>query len=231
MAERDTEKGHLIVGVMAFVAIMLILGTVATQAWVEVVRRDNEAEMMFRAQEIVRAIARFQKDQGRPPLSLDELIEPGQKGQYFIRRLYDDPLVEDGKWGILRAAPGGGIFDPSNPDATALPIPGGNQQQGLGNASNSTAAGSQFGQRRESPGGAGANQQRNSSSFGSGQTGQAGEGLPIVGVRTLSDDTPFRVYRGSQNYAQWLFTIYDLQQQGQQQGQGQQQQQGPGGGG
>jgi type II secretory pathway pseudopilin PulG len=199
------EKGHLLVGLMAFVAIMLITGTVATQAWVEVVRRDNEAEMMFRAQEIVRAIARFQRDQSRPPLELKELMEPGQKGQYFLRKLYDDPLVKDGKWGLLHAAPGGGIYDPANPNTQpGAQGAGGPGQQGIGM--------NRPGQQNR-PGGIGGRSGRESA-FGNFAQG-GGEGLPIIGVRTLSTDTPFRVYRGSQDYAQWLFTIYDLQQPGQ----------------
>jgi type II secretory pathway pseudopilin PulG len=43
------------VALMAGIAIMLILSTVAAQSWADIVRRDNEAEMMFRAQDIVRA--------------------------------------------------------------------------------------------------------------------------------------------------------------------------------
>ena len=49
----------------------------------DMLRRENEAEMMFRGQELARAIYRFRKDQNRLPNQLDELIEPGSKGQYF----------------------------------------------------------------------------------------------------------------------------------------------------
>ena len=37
-------------------------------------------------------------------------------------------------------------------------------------------------------------------------------GLPIAGVRTLCDEKPFRVYKGEDEYAKWLFTYLDLDQ-------------------
>ena len=83
------------------IAISLIWSAVAFQAWIDVLRRDNEAEMIFRAEEIVRAIQRYRRDHGghgaaqaeRPARAL------AQQGSYYIRREYDDPLVTDGKWG------------------------------------------------------------------------------------------------------------------------------------
>ena len=38
-------------------------------------------------------------------------------------------------------------------------------------------------------------------------------GLPIAGVKSLSEDRPFRVYNGLTDYAQWLFTYFDLEVQ------------------
>ncbi len=49
----------LMVGLVCAMAIFAIVSAEAFQAWDEVVRRDNEAEMMSRAQQIVRAIARL----------------------------------------------------------------------------------------------------------------------------------------------------------------------------
>ena len=53
---RRRERGHLMVGLVAMVAIMMILSGQAVQEWTDVLRRDNEAEMMFRAQEILSLI-------------------------------------------------------------------------------------------------------------------------------------------------------------------------------
>ena len=49
--------------------------------------------------------------------------------------------------------------------------------------------------------------------IGGGAPGAPGEmtGLPIIGVRTLCKEKPFRVYKEQSDYAQWLFTIFDLE--------------------
>ena len=172
------------VGLVAMIAIMLIFSAQAVQEWSDVLRRDNEAEMMFRAQEIVRAIFRFQQENGRLPSKLDELMEPGPKGQYFLRRMYDDPLVKEGAWGLLFAGPGGQVVDP-NSDRVSY----GEELGSISAAPTQTVGGLR------------------SSAEGPQEIG----GLPIAGVKTLSTDEPFRVYRGFSDYSQWQFTIYDLQ--------------------
>ena len=214
-SKRFYEKGHLMAGVMAAVAILMIFSGVAFQAWVDVHRRDSEAEMIFRAQEIVRAIQRYRRDHaGMAPVKLEDLLEPGQRGQYYIRRLYDDPLVRDGKWGLLHVAPGGGIYDPNALVEEIDP----SRRSGLFNNPNS-----QFSQSGQN--GSGLNNNATPQNLAGGLPGSnpvgglmnrggGGEtGLPIAGVRTLSDDQPFRVYNGRNTYAEWLFTYFDLENQ------------------
>jgi len=173
------------VGLVAMIAIMLIFSAQGGQDWAEHLRRENEAEMMFRAQEIARAVFRFQQAQNRLPNKLEELIEPGPNGEYFLRRLYDDPLVPDGKWGLLYGGPDGQVVDP-NSSRTQY----GEELGSVSTADTQSVGGLQGG-------------------FGQGP--QEIGGLPIVGVRTLAEEQPFRVYRGLSDYSQWLFTIYDLQ--------------------
>jgi len=174
------------VALMAGIAIMMILAAVAAQNWADVVRRDNEAEMMFRAEDIVRALRRFQKDQGRLPNELKELEQPGQKGQHFIRRLWKDPLVKGGKWQLLYAAPGGGLFDPSAPGAE---VPPGLGQQAPQSGGSETVGIPDIIKHDE----------------GSSEI----SGLPIAGVKTKCTDQPFRVYRDKTEYAQWVFSVFD----------------------
>lgn len=179
------QSGHLMVGLVAAVAIMLILSTQAAQDWVAIQQRDDEAEMIFRAQEIVRAIKRFRKESGGGVAltELKQLMEPvGNNAVYVLRRLYTDPLVKDGKWGLLYQGPGGSVLDPNAPQATEGLV--------LGGRSSESAVGIGGG----APGG----------------TGEMG-GLPIIGVRTLCTEKPFRHYRDLTEYSQWLFTLYDLE--------------------
>ena len=266
-ARRKAERGHLMAGLMAGVAIMLILSTVAFQAWSDLLRRDNEAEMMFRAQDIVRAIQRYRRDHGGSgPLKLELLMEPGPKGQYYLRRLYEDPLVPDGKWGLLHLGPGGQILDPNaQVDETGLSGLGGLGGLGGGLGGTGTGLGGDtgtgLGDRLNQPGGtgdsrlsppgairqpgAGGGSRARGRQGGANRQGLPGsllnpndptqlEGLPIIGVKTLCEEKPFRVYNGLTSYDQWLFTYFDLEAQvagGQgRPGMGRQPGQGPGAG-
>jgi type II secretory pathway pseudopilin PulG len=207
------------VALMAGIAVMIILSTVAAQKWSDVIRRDNEAEMMFRAQDLVRGIKRFQNDKGRLPTSWDELKEPGQKGQYFIRHLWKDPLVKGGKWQIVYASPQGGIIDPSAPTVDPGAATGAFPSASPGRASGRTGAatGSLL---------ASTDVTAPSSSLTGGAPGSAGvgaitkntdgtaelAGLPIAGVKSRCTERTFRIYKDKDEYSQWIFSVFDLDQ-------------------
>ena len=204
MAARHKEKGHLMAGLMAAVAVMIIFSSLALQEWSQVLRRENEAEMIFRAKQIAMAIHRYRVDNANAaPTSLEQLIEPSPKGEYYLRRLWTDPLVRDGNWGLLYIGPGGSIVG-----ANGLPAQG-----GVG-----TELGSGLGSLGQSPSSLPRGQQ------GKPQRGRVAPlnqsnlpvprgvaGLPLAGVMTLSQDKPFRVYKGQTNYSQWLFTYLDYE--------------------
>lgn len=218
------ERGHLMAGLMIALTIMLILSSVAFQAWSDVIRRDNEAEMIFRAQDLVRAIQRYRKDHGgMAPLQLELLMEEGPRGQFYLRHLWDDPLVSDGKWGLLFIGPGGQIVDPH-----AMAEGGG--MGGLGGGLGGLGGGSGLGGSSGLGGGGGLggvgnNQNLQAGQFGKGKGASGGlpgsplnagdpsqvQGLPIAGVRTLCEEDPFRVYNGLTQYNEWLFTYLDLE--------------------
>jgi type II secretory pathway pseudopilin PulG len=227
---RKGEQGHLMVGLVFMIAVMLIMSTVVVQEFASVRRRDNEAEMMFRAQEIVRAILRYQKDRGTFPTELKQLDEPGSRNQRFIRRMYDDPLVKDGEWGLLFAAPGGGVIDPNQAGAGDGNIFG-DSTSAHGQPRSGLPGGLQGGRPVGQQGGLQGGQQG-----GLGGGAQTVGGLTIVGVKSLSTDKPFRVWNGLTAYADWQFTVYELQNQqpggrGNTGAGGQGQQQNPGSGG
>jgi uncharacterized membrane protein YgcG len=201
-------------GVMVLLALMLIFSTVVFQSWEEVLRRDNEAEMIFRGEEIVRAIQRYRKDYGTPPAKLEDLLEPGPKGNYYIRQLYKDPLVKDGKWGMLYAGPGGEVIDPN---AGHVRLMGDDELDLLGVEEGARARkrSDRAEQRgRTGPGGApgGGFQPLRDASMGSEVAGgRQYAGLPLAGVKSLCRDDPFRVFKGQKRYQDWLFTWIDLE--------------------
>ena len=197
------QAGVLMVGVVVILAVMLILSTVVFQGWQDVKRRDDEAEMIFRAQEIVRAIDRYRKDRGTPPTSLEQLIEPGSRGQYFARRLYEDPLVEDGQWGLLYIGPNNEIIDPQGQGPGALEI--GTARERLSD---------QLARRRSKLEERGIDFRRRPSNLNPAQKQAIGL-MPIGGVKSLCTEQPFRVYKGRTEYREWLFTLLDLMAPGQ----------------
>ncbi len=225
------ERGHLMVGLVAAVAIMMILSLVAEQLWKDVLRRDREAEMIFRAQDIVRALRRYRVDNGgKLPLELKAMMEPGPRGSYYLRKLWKDPLVKDGKWGLLYASPQGGYLDPNAPPGTDPTVP-------IGGLNATTPAASQSPQTPSRPAPSRLSQQQSGSSDESGTTSQEGgsggaspgdrggslrtrfgmgaqemTGLPIIGVKSLCKDRPFRVLNDQTEYAMWRFTVLDLDQ-------------------
>jgi hypothetical protein len=210
-AARAGERGHLMAGVLVLLAIMLIFSTVVFQSWEEVLRRDYEAEMIFRAEEYVRAIQRFRKDRGVPPAKLEDMMEPGSRGQYVLRRLYKDPLVKDGKWGLLYAGPGGEVIDPNAPTPPVL-SPEQLDQMGVpetARARKRTEVAQQRGtlDRGHQSGPIGGQPLEDSEVAG----GRQLAGLPVAGVKSLCDDDPFRIYKGQRRYADWLFTYMELE--------------------
>lgn len=190
MPRRGRDRGSILAAVMATIAIAAILSGVAAQEWADILRRDKEAEMIFRGEEISRGIRRYRTDRSTLPNEFKQLIEPGSKGQYFLRRLYKDPLVPDGKWGMLYAGPGGGVVDPNLSDAP--------------DAASMLGVGAEDANALQRPG----LQKVSGTDDYAGGTALAG--LPIAGVRSLATGTPFRHYREKEEYSQWQFTVFDL---------------------
>src|SRR5262245_54504534 len=112
----DLESGHLLVGLMVLVAVMMILLTVTAQSWTFLDRRDNEAELIFRGEQYANAIEFYRKETQQYPMELKVLNQRGPHRHRFIRKLYKDPLSKDGKWGLLYMSPTGKGF--INPYAT-----------------------------------------------------------------------------------------------------------------
>jgi len=103
-----SESGSFLVVIMVAVAISSIALGAAVQAWSVRLQRDKEEELIFRAQQYVRAILAYRKEHaGQFPTNLEDLGKPGPRQLRYIRRLYKDPLAKDGRWGLLYLVPGG----------------------------------------------------------------------------------------------------------------------------
>src|SRR5213593_2279884 len=108
------ESGAILIILMVALTVAAIALGAAVQAWSKTWRRDNEEELIFRANQYVDAIISYRKEHGGQfPLNLQDLYKPGPRRLRYIRRLYKEPIGKDGKWGLLYLMPGGqGVYDP-----------------------------------------------------------------------------------------------------------------------
>jgi type II secretory pathway pseudopilin PulG len=115
--ERRAESGYNLVVLVMAITVLGIFLAAALPLWSGVIRRDREEETISRGWQYAEAIRVFQRRFGRLPNTLDELVEVEPRS---IRRLWKDPLTEDGAWAVIVQLPQGGsvAIDPT----TGLPI-------------------------------------------------------------------------------------------------------------
>ncbi len=108
------EAGYALVALIAATTVMLILMLTVLPAWRYVMKNERELELIFRQEEVARAIQRYQaRHNGALPPSLDMLVQTR-----VLRRKYKNPLSPDGRWYYVRPgevatfAQGGGIPQP-----------------------------------------------------------------------------------------------------------------------
>jgi len=98
-------RGYTMVALVVIFTVMTIVVAAALPYWSEVMKRDREAELIFRGLQYAEAIRVFQLRFSRLPLSLDELIETNPRS---IRQLWPDPMTDDGEWKPVFARTDGG---------------------------------------------------------------------------------------------------------------------------
>jgi type II secretory pathway pseudopilin PulG len=91
--------GYALVALVVILAVMNVLVAAALPYWSQVMRRDREAELIFRGLQYAEAIRVFQLRFNRLPNTLDELIEVNPRS---IRRLWADPMTDSGEWDLVR---------------------------------------------------------------------------------------------------------------------------------
>ena len=92
------SAGYVLFGVLIGITLLGVGLTAAVTLWSQAVQREDEAELLFRGEAIVRALERFQQDRpGTLPETLDELVD----GKY-LRQAWLDPMTGRG-FRILRA--------------------------------------------------------------------------------------------------------------------------------
>ncbi len=191
------ESGYTLVGLMVAVAVINVSLAVAVTSTRTLGRRAREAELIWRGEQIARAVGCYeQASTGQPLTRFEQLVETN-----CLRRLYRDPMASDGQWRVLRqqdvadgtiaALLGAGVDD--NDAAAGLASNAGPVDQGsaddrgglaTGVASSATTIGR--------------------STLRVASAGAGGENA-IVGVVSHSAETSLRVYGDRTKYSQWVF--------------------------
>jgi type II secretory pathway pseudopilin PulG len=188
---RNRQGGYTLL-IVVFAVFLITLGLmVAVPVWQTQIQRENEAELIFRGKQYIEAVRVFQvKNPGRFPRSFDELLE-----EKCIRRLYSDPMTDQGKWNVI----------------LLTQQPGAGRRPGRGGTAREMA-------RQQRARGARAGEVASQEGRGGGQAPSPQqvliapqdvlESIPnaqIIGVVSTSDRESIRIYNEQTSYDKWLF--------------------------
>ena len=173
---------------MVLVAVINITVAAALPSVSQAMRREREAELIFRGLQYAEAIRVFQLRNGRYPQSLRELLEINPR---CIRQLWTDPFNDDGEWGLVLAQ---GAAGSGRQVGTDTPTPGAPTRRTRVDRRSTTP---QEVQPRENVTERGRVPRR----------GQVVSRGPIIGVKSLSNDDAIRSFMGAEKYSDWLFTV------------------------
>ena len=90
MRSRRHDAGFALAGLICIITAAAVATAVVIPLRVMQSRRQTEQELIFRGQEYIRAIQKYQYKYGIYPSSIDDLIS--RDGYRFLRRQYKDPI-------------------------------------------------------------------------------------------------------------------------------------------
>ncbi|MEM1205769.1 MAG: hypothetical protein AAGN66_21240 [Acidobacteriota bacterium] len=176
------ERAYNLV-VLAIAVMFLNVWAAATlPLWSHQIQRDKEADLIFRGLQYAEAIRIFQLRFQRLPTRLEELIEVEPR---CIRQLWENPMREDGRWGLIPVG--------QTPGSSA----------GLQNQENNGLDPDPFaeeGKEGETPGVL-------LSRDPDDEFGAPPSGVQIRGVFNPGDGEPIRSFLGKDAYGEWHFTV------------------------
>jgi len=122
---RNNQRGFTYVMVLvAVVALGIVLETATIQSS-QVLKREQEMELLFRGQAYQQAIRQYYeagKSTKTYPTALEDLLtDPRSPNRHYLRALYPDPFARSKeKWLLVRAVDGGIAGVASQSDGTPL---------------------------------------------------------------------------------------------------------------
>ena len=199
------DDGFTLIGLLVVVAIVNISLAVAVTSWMTLDKRADEAELIYRGQQYVRALRCHQQQEGALPEELDELLDSD-----CIRALYPEPMSASGEWRVIRES------DLRNEATATGRDPFGNPGDRLEaidrelsffddvRTAGQEGAASGRGVRTEGMRSA-FERLRNLTERLRQDFNSNGDG--IVGVASTSTDQSLRLYEGESTYDQWRFVV------------------------
>jgi len=109
----NSQRGFSYAIVLIAVIVLAITAEVAVQTTAQVMKREREAELLFRGNQYRRAIKSYYEAGAGiklyPPSLEDLLVDPRFQGRHHIRQLYPDPMDRQGQgtWALIRSSDGG----------------------------------------------------------------------------------------------------------------------------
>jgi type II secretory pathway pseudopilin PulG len=189
------QAGYAMAVLLVAMSVSAILMTVAMPVWKQTIRREKEAELLFRGEQYVRAIRLFQQraGPGALPPTLDLLVE-----QRFLRKEFKDPITGEDFLVLPGAAPASGA-------ETRIQQPGSVMPRGQGPASGAQQAQSDLRARADLAAGRKRGSAETSPTGGIEQPRMGDVPGGISGVVSRSRDESLRVYNGRKHYNEWEF--------------------------
>jgi type II secretory pathway pseudopilin PulG len=172
--------------VVLVIALMSILMAVAVQTVDFQMRREREAELIFRGEQYVEAIRLYRMKYGRYPMRMKEIWEADPR---VVRKQWKDPITDSEDWGLIFLGQEGRRIGAENPLG--------------GTPSPTTTVTYEGGGRGDREGDDGS------------MIGPDGEKIgPIVGVHSTSCDQSIKIYEGRTTYCEWQFVFREVRGRG-----------------
>ncbi len=94
------ERGFTYLALLFAIVLVGISLSATGQYWSTILKREKEAELLFRGDEIKDAIGEYYRSHKRYPDKLEYLLrDPYELGvKRYLRKIYPDPMSRDGKW-------------------------------------------------------------------------------------------------------------------------------------
>lgn len=188
------QAGYALMTLLFLAALVLILLSVAVPRVLTQGQREREEELIFRGEQYRRALALHYRKFGRLPLKLDELAEP-KTGIRFLRKLYPDPMTEDGQWRLIRVGPLGELVGSVTREKMQMQAPGQEPKPD-----------EKAGEKEEARPGEESEEKPEERPFV--DTSSGGVNLPIIGVASKNPRRSIKLFQNQTTYRTWEF-IFD----------------------